>query len=290
MNFLAHAYLSFSDPQILAGNMISDFVKGKTKFSYPEKIQQGIMLHRAIDEFTDARPATAAAKLFFRPQYRLYSGAIVDVLYDHYLANDAAQFSEQSLKEFSVEVYESLEQQALHLPQPFLYLLPYMKAQNWLYNYRHAEGIARSLSGLVRRAARGRRQGPRGFPDQGQRGLDEVPHAGRPVVRADHCRDLVRLRGVGAGGGADASLPMLENAVYTIFAEPADRDAPLPPSPPVIAETRVDIPDASVSDAVMMLDLRNTNALMFRNSASGAFNMVYRRGDGTIGWVEPSAK
>ena len=111
------------------------------------------MLHRAIDEFTDAHPATAAAKLFFRPHYRLYSGAIVDVLYDHYLANDAAQFSEQSLKEFTVEVYESLEQQASHLPQSFLYLLPYMKAQNWLFNYRNKDGIARSLSGLVRRAA-----------------------------------------------------------------------------------------------------------------------------------------
>ena len=61
-------------------------------------------------------------------------------------------------------------------------------------------------------------------------------------------------------------------------------------NPPVIAETRVDIPDASVSDAVMMLDLRNTNALLFRNSGTGDFNMVYRRGDGTIGWVEPQAR
>jgi hypothetical protein len=55
----------------------------------------------------------------------------------------------------------------------------------------------------------------------------------------------------------------------------------------VIAETRVDVPETSVSDAVMMLDLRNTNALLFKNSGTGAFNMVYRRGDGTIGWVEP---
>ncbi|MGJ3628841.1 ribosome hibernation promotion factor [Sphingomonas sp. MMS24-JH45] len=59
-------------------------------------------------------------------------------------------------------------------------------------------------------------------------------------------------------------------------------DAPL-----VIAETRVDVPDASVSDAVMMLDLRNTQALLFKNAGTGAYNMVYRRGDGTIGWVEP---
>jgi ribosomal subunit interface protein len=81
-----------------------------------------------------------------------------------------------------------------------------------------------------------------------------------------------------------------ENAAYTVFAPPGDEESPLPEAPAIVAETRVDIPDASVSDAVMMLDLRNTNALMFRNSRSGAFNMVYRRDDGTIGWVEPTGK
>jgi len=80
-----------------------------------------------------------------------------------------------------------------------------------------------------------------------------------------------------------------DNASYRVIAEPAD-ETPQPPAPAIVAETRVDIPDASVGDAVMMLDLRNTNALMFRNPSSGQFNMVYRRGDGTIGWVEPSEK
>ena len=75
-------------------------------------------------------------------------------------------------------------------------------------------------------------------------------------------------------------------AGYTIFAPPPDAEEPAD-NPPVVAETKVDIPTASVSDAVMLLDLRNTNALLFRNSGTGAFNMVYRRGDGTIGWVEP---
>jgi ribosomal subunit interface protein len=76
-------------------------------------------------------------------------------------------------------------------------------------------------------------------------------------------------------------------AAYTIFAPPPSEEEPAPEHPPVIAETRVDIPESSVSDAVMMLDLRNTNALMFRNSGTGAYNMVYRRDDGSIGWVEP---
>lgn len=85
-------------------------------------------------------------------------------------------------------------------------------------------------------------------------------------------------------GAADGTL--FYNARYTLFSETAE-DADPADSPVIVAETRVDVPDATVSDAVMMLDLRNTTALLFRNTGTGAYNMVYRRGDGTIGWVEP---
>jgi ribosomal subunit interface protein len=89
------------------------------------------------------------------------------------------------------------------------------------------------------------------------------------------------------GTGLDG-LPVLEaDAGYTVFEAVADVEEPQGDAPAIIAETKVDVPEASVSDAVMMLDLRNTNALLFRNVVSGAHNMVYRRGDGTIGWVEP---
>ncbi len=90
--------------------------------------------------------------------------------------------------------------------------------------------------------------------------------------------------------GEGESAAIEEDAAYTVFAAPIDEEEPIPPAPAIVAETRVDIPEASVSDAVMMLDLSNTNALMFRNPNSGQFNMVYRRDDGTIGWVEPSSK
>jgi ribosomal subunit interface protein len=97
--------------------------------------------------------------------------------------------------------------------------------------------------------------------------------------------------GGGSGGGGGRDAPVLDDAEadagYTVFAQPADEDE-VGEHPPIVAETKVDIPDASVSDAVMLLDLRNTNALLFRNSANGRFNMVYRRQDGTIGWVEPN--
>lgn len=87
-----------------------------------------------------------------------------------------------------------------------------------------------------------------------------------------------------------ADMDELVNAEYRIFASAASESAEIPETPLTIAETRVDIPDASVSDAVMMLDLRNTTALLFKNLATGSLNMVYRREDGNIGWVEPSNK
>ena len=79
---------------------------------------------------------------------------------------------------------------------------------------------------------------------------------------------------------------MADNAGYTLFREET-MEAEAQDYPAVVAEMRVDVPDSTVSDAVMMLDLRNTTALLFRNTGTGAYNMVYRRGDGTIGWVEP---
>ena len=88
-------------------------------------------------------------------------------------------------------------------------------------------------------------------------------------------------------GAGDQGASFAEDAGYTIFAASAVEEEPVPDSPLIVAETRVDIPESSVGDAVMLMDLRNTGALMFRNSATGAHNMVYRRDDGTIGWVEP---
>jgi ribosomal subunit interface protein len=100
-------------------------------------------------------------------------------------------------------------------------------------------------------------------------------------------RYMRRLKDRTAAPDAAAEGQLYDNAGYTVFdaghEEEEAGDAPL-----IVAETRVDVPDASVSDAVMMLDLRNTNALLFRNAGTGAFNMVYRRRDGTIGWVEPN--
>lgn len=153
MNYLAHAYLSFNDPDILLGNMISDFVKGKDQYSYPGKVQQGIRLHRAIDNFTDTHPVTQELKSFYRPQYRLYSGAFADITYDYFLANDSAEFqSEQQLKNFCSITYSRLAGQTVLFPPMFQRMFPYMQTQDWLYHYRFPEGIQKSFGGLVRRS------------------------------------------------------------------------------------------------------------------------------------------
>jgi len=153
MNYLAHAYLSFDDGEILTGNIISDFVKGKKKFEYPSRIQAGIKLHRLIDNFTDEHAATKEAKEFLRPHYRLYSGAFVDVAYDHFLATDETEFTESSLLAYSEKIYASLAETSAWFPDRFAAMFPFMRSQNWLFNYRTLWGIEKSFGGIVRRSA-----------------------------------------------------------------------------------------------------------------------------------------
>jgi acyl carrier protein phosphodiesterase len=152
MNLLAHAYLSFRQPELLVGNMISDYVKGKAKFNYPPGIQLGIQLHRAIDSFTDQHPVNAMARKVFKPAVGLYAGAFVDVVYDHYLAADTLAFPGNSLPDFSQWVYSAMDKHQEHFPDRFAGMYPYMKSQDWLANYQQGSGIERSMEGLVRRA------------------------------------------------------------------------------------------------------------------------------------------
>jgi acyl carrier protein phosphodiesterase len=153
MNYLAHAFLSFDHPEILLGNMISDFVKGRKKFDYPPVVQKGIALHRAIDEFTDNHHATKKAKTFFKPSYGLYSGAFVDIVYDYFLANDAKEFGENKLAVFSEQTYRKLKAQEVSFPEKFHQAFYYMQLHNWLYNYQFKEAIRKSFRGLVHRAS-----------------------------------------------------------------------------------------------------------------------------------------
>lgn len=153
MNFLAHAVLSFDHPEILVGNMISDFVKGKKQYDFEPSIRCGIALHRAIDVFTDEHLATKAMKSFYKKDYGLYSAVLADVSYDYFLANDENIFlHHDQLKSFTNQTYSQLASFGHILPENFAYAFGYMQKQDWLFHYKSDEGIAKSFAGLQRRA------------------------------------------------------------------------------------------------------------------------------------------
>ena len=153
MNYLAHSFLSGDDEELLVGNFIADSVRGSQLQLYPEKIAQGIILHRQIDTFTDAHPIVQLSKERLRPAYRKYAGVIADIFYDHFLAINFDQYSNLGLGVYTQHVYNSVQRHQAILPERVLYFLPYMIEQNWLLNYANLEGIRRSLTGLSRRTA-----------------------------------------------------------------------------------------------------------------------------------------
>lgn len=153
MNYLGHATLSFGESNVTLGNLISDFVKGKKQYDYPKSIFTGIRLHRDIDSFTDCHPSTASAKEFFRNDYPLYSGAFIDVVYDHFLALQENEFiTYGGLDNFSAMVYDFVDARLSELPVMFQAMFPYMKKHDWLWNYRHEVGIMRSFQSIAFRA------------------------------------------------------------------------------------------------------------------------------------------
>ena len=153
MNYLAHAFLSFEQPDVLAGNMTSDFIKGKVHYDYTGNYFSGIRLHRFIDAFTDAHPINLEVKSIFKTHYGLYAGAFLDIAYDYFVANDTDNFQDQeALAVFVQETYNRLNQQTQPFPEAFQPVFSYMQAQNWLLNYREKRGIEKSFAGLARRA------------------------------------------------------------------------------------------------------------------------------------------
>ena len=153
MNFLAHLYLSGNRPKVMVGNFIGDFVKGRNPSERYEKgIAAGIELHRAIDYYTDTHQVVRLSKNRLRPKYRHYSGVIVDMFYDHFLAKNWSTYSTEPLTDFAKGAYLVIEEHQDILPEKVKYLMPHMTAGNWLVNYAKVEGIEKALSGMTRRS------------------------------------------------------------------------------------------------------------------------------------------
>ena len=146
MNFLAHIYLSGNDEGVIIGNFIADGIKGKRYEKFPAPIAKGILLHRAIDSYTDAHPTVHQSTARLHKNYSHYSGVIVDILYDHFLAKNWNRYSEVPLDEFVQRFYALLRKNFTILPARIQKMMPYMIADNWLLSYASIEGISKILA------------------------------------------------------------------------------------------------------------------------------------------------
>ncbi|HSP12337.1 MAG TPA: acyl carrier protein phosphodiesterase [Salegentibacter sp.] len=151
MNYLAHIYLSGDDEALKIGNFIADSVKGKDFLNYPGRIQQGIILHRAIDTYTDVHPVFGKSRKRLFPKYRHYSGVIVDMFYDHFLAANWNKYSKEPLEEYTNNFYALLEKNWEFLPQQVQDFFPYMLRDDWFLRYGTLEGVEKILAQMSRR-------------------------------------------------------------------------------------------------------------------------------------------
>ncbi|QKJ63663.1 ACP phosphodiesterase [Flavobacterium sp. M31R6] len=146
MNFLAHIYLSGDNDLIKIGNFMADGIRGKQFESYPSEIQKGIILHRFIDTYTDAHPVFRKSTKRLHENYHHYAGVIVDVFYDHFLAKNWSNYSDESLVDFTNRFYQSLRDNHDFLSERTKGMMPYMIEYNWLVSYQTVEGINRILT------------------------------------------------------------------------------------------------------------------------------------------------
>ena len=151
MNFLAHTHLSPDNDDIIFGNFIADAVKGKSYLKYRKDIALGILLHRSIDVFTDRHQIVQNSKSLIRNHFGKYSGIVIDIYYDHFLARNWQQYHGWELSKYSTNIYIILAQRFILLPPRVRRMLPFLIAQNWLSGYANLNDLQRVFNGMDRR-------------------------------------------------------------------------------------------------------------------------------------------
>jgi len=155
MNYLAHAFLSRSSPELLIGGLLGDFVKGRDGLQqYQPVVRAGILLHRAIDRYTDAHAIVHASCALISPARRRFAAILVDVFYDHFLARHWTRYAELPLEDFTQRVYATLLPHIASYPEGLQRLLPRMAADDWLASYTEIESVDAALHGIARRFQR----------------------------------------------------------------------------------------------------------------------------------------
>lgn len=145
MNYLAHIFLSGSDDFLKLGNFMADEIKGKSYLEYPKEIQKGILLHRAIDDFTDHHPLVSKGAHRFFDAVGHYNGVVIDMIYDHLLAKNWKTYSDKELNAFAQEFYVLLKINRHLLPKKISKVVPFMIEHNWLLSYATIEGLRNIL-------------------------------------------------------------------------------------------------------------------------------------------------
>lgn len=141
MNYLAHIYLSGTNDLLKIGNFMADSIKGNDYEKYAPEIKKGILLHRHIDSFTDSHPIYRRSKHRLHEKYGHYSGVIMDILYDYFLAKNWSKYSDEKLEDYANDFYQLLQDNYDILTERIKRIMPYMIARNWLVSYATIEGI-----------------------------------------------------------------------------------------------------------------------------------------------------
>ncbi len=155
MNFLAHFFLSFDNSSLLLGQYMGDFVKGSHYNRYEPEVQQGILLHRYVDDLTDHSPLTQPMRDQLREPLGRYSGIALDVFYDHFLSRHWNTFHTLPLDAFIAWVYHELSKHQIGFTAEMNYLFGYMKKYDWLGRYQSTDGIERTLHEMAKRLPTG---------------------------------------------------------------------------------------------------------------------------------------
>ncbi|HLT65302.1 MAG TPA: ACP phosphodiesterase [Flavobacterium sp.] len=151
MNYLAHIYLSGENPRIRIGNFMGDGIRGKDYLHFHPDIQIGIRLHREIDTFTDFHPIFRQSKHRLVPYHNHFSGIIVDMFYDHFLATHWELYHHESLGIFAHKFYNSLSEFHLELNQKTKSIAPYLIKYNWLERYQSLTDLESILGQMDKR-------------------------------------------------------------------------------------------------------------------------------------------
>jgi acyl carrier protein phosphodiesterase len=149
VNFLAHLFLSGNVPELLVGNLMGDFVKGKLDGSFPPGIEQGILLHRGIDSFAGRNPHFIRSKRRLDQRFGLYRGVLVDLFYDHFLAAHWEDYADRPLSVSITDAWQILRRRTEILPERFRRIMPHL-FEEWLPSYREISGIGATLGRMSR--------------------------------------------------------------------------------------------------------------------------------------------